>query len=58
MEDLGTVRREECYEYAYRRCRMCGFTVRVIVRYLPDQVRISKLRKELATGLGRKLPPG
>ncbi len=45
MEDLGTVLREERYEYAYRRCRTCGFTVRLIVRCLPDEVRLATLRK-------------
>jgi hypothetical protein len=53
MEDLGTVRREERYEYAYRRCRTCGFTVRVIVRYLPDQTGLAKLQKIFATALSR-----
>jgi hypothetical protein len=53
MEDLGAVRRDERYEYAYRRCRICGFTVRVIVRYLPDKERIAKLQKLLARTLSR-----
>ncbi len=48
MEDLGAVRHEERYEYAYRRCRTCGFTVRVIVRYLPDEARLATLRKIFA----------
>ncbi len=53
MEDLGPVRHADRYEYAYRRCRTCGFTVRVIVRSLPDQVRIAKLQKLFATALSR-----
>ena len=53
MEDLGPVRCEDRYEYAYRRCRTCGFTVRVIVRYLPDQTRVAKLQKIFATALSR-----
>ena len=45
MEGLGPVRRAERWEYAYRRCPTCGFTVRVIVRSVPDQARIAKLQK-------------
>jgi hypothetical protein len=55
IEDLGRVRREERYEYAYRRCRTCGFTVRLIVRHLPDQVRIADVRKLFTTLIGRGL---
>ncbi len=36
MEEIGSPQREEYWEYAYRRCRTCGFTVRVIVRSPPD----------------------
>ena len=53
MEDLGAVRREERWEYAYRRCRSCGFTVRVIVRCLPDQAQLANLRKLFASALSR-----
>ena len=53
MEDLGSVRRADRWEYAYRRCRTCGFTVRVIVRYLPDQAQLANLRKVFATVLSR-----
>ncbi len=50
MGDLGAVYHEERYEYAYRRCRTCGFTVRVFVRSLPDQAEIARLQKLLASG--------
>ena len=53
MEALGAVYREGRWEYAYRRCRTCGFTVRVIVRYLPDHMRIANLQKIFATVLSR-----
>ncbi len=58
MEDLGKVHRGERYEYTYRRCRICGFTVRVIVRPLPDneqKERVAKLQEVLAKAL--KLMP-
>ncbi len=54
MEPLGAVQREGRWEYAYRRCRTCGFTVRVIVRPLPDQARLAELRKFFATAIGEK----
>ncbi len=55
MVNLGTVRRDERYEYVYRRCRTCGFTVRVIVRYLPDQALLANVRKRFATLLTRNI---
>jgi len=58
MHPIGAVCREGRYEYEYRRCRTCGFTVRVIVRYLPDQVLLASLRREFATTLTRNIPPG
>jgi len=58
MQPVGDVSREERYEYEYRRCRTCGFTVRVIVRSLPDQERLAKLRKVFATALTKMIPPG
>jgi len=58
MDALGRVCREERYVYEYRRCRTCGFTVRVIVRYPPDHTLMASLRKEFATTLTRKIPPG
>ena len=54
MQPVGAVCREERYEYAYWRCRTCGFTVRVIVRSLPDQARLAALRKLFATTIKGK----
>ncbi len=53
MQVLGTACREERWEYAYRRCRTCGFTVRAFVRSLPDQAEIAKLQKLFAAVLSR-----
>ncbi len=53
MGDLGAVHRPEGGEYTYRRCRTCGFTVRVILRYLPDQTEIANLQKLFASVLSR-----
>ncbi len=53
VENLGRVQREGHWEYAYRRCRTCGFTVPVIVRYLADRTEIASLQKLFATVLSR-----
>ncbi len=57
MAALGKPRRNDRYEYEYRRCQTCGFTLRVIVRYLPDKARMTDLRKVFATTLTRNMPP-
>jgi hypothetical protein len=56
MEDVGDVRREAHWEYRYRRCRMCGFTLRLILRAVPDEVLLERLRQELATSFRRNVP--
>ncbi len=53
MEDLRTDLRQERWEYAYRRCLTCGFTVRVFVRSLPDEVLFAKVRKVFGSVLNR-----
>ncbi len=53
MEALGAVRREGGWEYAYRRCRRCGFTVRQIVRYVPDPMEIAILQRLFDTVLSK-----
>ena len=56
MEDVGAVTREAAWEYRYRRCRTCGFTVRVILRPIPDEALLMNLRKELAKSFVRNVP--
>ncbi len=53
MQDLGPLHCEERWEYAYRRCRTCGFTVRVILHTLPDQAQLANLRKLFVSVLSR-----
>ena len=36
MAEVGPTHREDRWEYQYRRCRACGFTVRVLLRAIPD----------------------
>jgi hypothetical protein len=56
MEDLGSATREGDWEYRYRRCRTCGFTVRVILRPILDEALLSTLRRELAKSFVRNVP--
>ncbi len=56
MEEIGTPQREGHWEYVYRRCRTCGFAVRVIVRELADEALVSELRKILEVSFQRNVP--
>ncbi len=56
MEEIGTTGQEGSWVFQYRRCRTCGFTVRVILRQLPDQARLERLRREMATIFTRNAP--
>ena len=56
MEDLGGPKRETHWEYRYRRCRTCGFTVRFILRPIPDEALLRDLRQELAKSFVRNVP--
>ncbi len=56
MEPVGPLRRQHRYEFQYRRCPICGFTVRFIVRFRlrTDAARQAKLRTEFATLFSRQ----
>jgi len=56
MEPVGGATREAHWEFRYRRCRTCGFTVRVILRPIPDEALLGELREELARSFVRKVP--
>ncbi len=56
MEEIGTPQREGHWEYVYRRCRTCGFAVRVIVRELADEALIKELRNILEVSFQRNVP--
>ncbi len=42
--------------YQYRRCRQCGFAVRVILREIPDTTLVNSLREELTHSFVRNIP--
>jgi hypothetical protein len=56
MEDMGRATREAHWEYRYRRCLTCGFTVRLILRPIPDEALLGDLREELARSFVRNVP--
>jgi hypothetical protein len=56
MEEIGDVQQDGQWEYHYKRCRTCGFTVRVILRALPDEALLHDLRRTLKTSFQRNVP--
>jgi hypothetical protein len=56
MEELGTPQEDGRWVYQYRRCRQCGFAVRVILREIPDPALVADLRATLAHMFIRNLP--
>ncbi len=56
MEKLEPTQQEGRWVHQYKRCTKCGFTVRVILREIPDQALISELREILATSFQRNVP--
>ncbi len=56
MEEIGTPEQDCRWLFQYRRCKECGFAVRVIVRELPDEALAAELRKTLETAFTRNDP--
>jgi len=56
MEELGGAEQEGRWMVQYKRCRRCGFTVRVVLRELPDDKLAAELRQILATAFQRNIP--
>ena len=56
MEELGAPREDARWVYQYRRCRRCGYTVRVILREIPDAALVTGLRATLAHSFMRNVP--
>ena len=56
MEDIGRPHRAAHWEFRYKRCRTCGFTIRVILRARPDVALVASLRKTLAHAFVRNVP--
>jgi hypothetical protein len=56
MEWLGAPQKDERSVFQYRRCRQCGFTLRVILREIPDVALMASLRETLARWLAPNIP--
>jgi hypothetical protein len=56
MEDVGTPHTDGHWVFQYRRCRTCGFALRVILREIPDAALAAELRKILANAFVRNVP--
>ena len=56
MEELGPPREDARWVYQYKRCRQCGFAVRVILREIPDMALVADLRATLARSFLRNVP--
>jgi hypothetical protein len=56
MEEVGTPLQDDRWIYQYKRCRSCGFSVRVIVREIPNDALAAELRRILATAFVRNVP--
>ncbi|HSB70047.1 MAG TPA: hypothetical protein VLT62_11995 [Candidatus Methylomirabilis sp.] len=47
MEPVGVPEPDGQWIFEYRRCRVCGFTVRAYLRYVLDDAELADLRKSL-----------
>ena len=56
MEELGAAEQEGRWMVQHKRCRRCGFTVRVVLRQLLDAKLAAELRQILATAFQRNVP--
>lgn len=44
MEDIGEPQMDARWVFQYRRCRKCGFALRVILREIPNATLVAELR--------------
>jgi hypothetical protein len=56
MQEIGEPQEDSRWVFQYKRCKGCGFTVRVIVREVPSEALIADLRNILATAFVRNVP--
>jgi hypothetical protein len=54
MVNVGDPEEENGWLFEYRRCQRCGFTVRRILREVPDETMLAELRLFLAHAFARK----
>ena len=56
MEGVGPVQQDGHWEHQYKRCRTCGFAVRVVLQALPDETLVRDLRRILENSFQRNVP--
>ncbi len=56
MEEVGKPQEDGRWVFQYRRCKKCGFALRVILREIPDAALAAELRKILANSFVRNVP--
>ena len=55
---VGPVEHGDRWVYRYKRCRACGFTVRVVLRVIPDAALLASVRTILSTAFLRHSAEG
>ncbi len=55
IEKIGEHEQDDHWVFRYKRCRRCGFTVRLVLERLPDVAREAELRSVLANTFMRNL---
>ena len=55
MEEVGPSQPDGNWIYQFKRCRQCGFTVRVILREISNEALIEELRQILTASFQRKV---
>ena len=56
MEEIGRSHKTDRWGFQYKRCRQCEFTVRVIVRAIPDEALLAGLHQVLVKSFVRNVP--
>lgn len=56
MEEVGVPQEDTRWVFQYKRCKKCGFAVRVIVREIPDAALVAELRETLINSFVRNVP--
>ena len=56
MEEVGKPQEDGRWVFQYKRCKKCGFALRVILREIPDAALAAELRRILANSFVRNVP--
>jgi hypothetical protein len=56
MEEIGMPEANARWLFQYRRCRQCGYAVRLVLREFPDTALLASLRETLSRSFVRNVP--